>query len=232
MNNSVWGWRGGVCGFTVRHWPKAGSAEADVTENQNERLYLCVLGEINHSEAEKLCDPPRAPVHAVNLCLHSAPHLPLFCMYLKLSSEAGNSVFPLMPQCLFHSLSHPRVLAAWLLFPPPPPPPPHLSPVPARFLPVSRQAAAGVLWLEDQRASKRRSPSELGCLCGRWREKSTLPFSESVLSFSLQQERERESAYPAPGWQEHRFSVAASVSYPCYTLASGCSCLRGAVLFH
>lgn len=37
---------------------------------------------------------------------------PLFCMYLKLSSEAGNSVFPLMPQCLFHSPSHPRVLAA------------------------------------------------------------------------------------------------------------------------
>lgn len=42
-------------------------------KNQNERLYLCILGEINHSEAEKLSDPPRAPVRAVYLCLHPAP---------------------------------------------------------------------------------------------------------------------------------------------------------------
>lgn len=127
MNNSVWGRKGGVCGFTVRHWPAAGSAEADVTENQNERLYLCILAEINHSEAEKLSDPPPAPVRCLLVLTLCPP--PLFCMYLKRSSEAGNSPV---------SSTRRHTPESWLrdCCSPPPPPPPHLSPAPTRFLPV------------------------------------------------------------------------------------------------
>ncbi len=119
-------------------------------------------------------------------------------------------VFPLKPASLFLLAVTPSFLAAWLLFSTPPPPP--RSPPPRRSpcLPVWR-LAAGVLWLEDQRASERRSPSELNCLCRRRRE--NLRFHFQTLS-SLCNRRERLS-HPRTTSSPVQYQ---RVSHPCYML--------------
>lgn len=164
-------------------------------KKQSERPYLCILGDINHSEAEKLPDPPRAPVHTVYMRLHSAPSPP-FCMCLKLSSEAGNSVFPLMLQCLFHSPSHPRVLAAWLLFPPPPPPPPSPPhPTSAQYPPASclSKGRQQQVFCDSKIREPRRDGAPLSsAACVGGGEKNPRFHFQSLSSLSLQQERERE----------------------------------------
>lgn len=86
----------------------------------------------------------------------------------------------------------------------------------AAWLPVWRQEA-GVLWLEDHRASERRSPSELSCLCRRRRE--NLRFHFQSLS-SLCNRRERLS-------HPRNTSTPVQYKYVCLVHVT-CSCMSPA----
>jgi len=127
--------------------------------------------------------------HKHRLLLSILPLLHLVPLMFYTLSSNRCCVFPLKPVSISPLLSHPT---SWLF---------DCCSPPSFCMLVWRQAA-GVLWLEDQRASERWSPSELGCVGGGEKVYT------SIFRVCLLWNR-KASAYPAPRPQSHQSNISA-----------------------
>lgn len=133
--------------------------------------------------------------------LHFAPLL-----FYILSSNTDTLHFLWSLLCL---LSHPNVLAAWLLF---------FSPASPHCVSEGRQQVFCDLRIREPQRNG--APLSSAACVGGGERKSTLPFSESVFFLKI-----GESGYPTPGQQSHQFNISACVLsmllYASYRLREG-----------